>query len=137
MLFDNLSTVRPFRPALQEIIKKDEDIGALRATLKRANDEAEARAEEISVIRGEAEALKKELVAAADGAREEKSIHGVILFSQSSITIGDFLSWSRKQTSSELSTGYIVHLAGEQGWVYTMYSVVSSNVALPALPNFQ
>ena len=67
-----MSSVRPFRVPFQEIIKKDEDIGALRATLKRANDEADARADEIAAIRGEAESLKRELAAAAEGAREEE-----------------------------------------------------------------
>ena len=62
--------VRPFGVPLQEIIKKDEDIGALRASLKRANDEAAARADDIAAVRGEAEALRKELAAAAEGARE-------------------------------------------------------------------
>ena len=72
---DTLSTVdfdvRPFGIVpLQEIIKKDEDIGALRASLKRANDEAAKRADDIAAVRAEAEALRKELAAAAEGARE-------------------------------------------------------------------
>ena len=62
--------VRPFSrivPLLQEIIKKDEDIGALRASLKRANDEAAKREDDLAAVRGEAEALRKELAAAAEG----------------------------------------------------------------------
>ena len=63
--------VRPFGIVpLQEIIKKDEDIGALRASLKRANDEAAKREDDIAAVRAEAEALRKELAAAAEGARE-------------------------------------------------------------------
>ena len=65
--------VRPFFgivPLLQEIIKKDEDIGALRASLKRANDEAAKREDDLAAVRAEAEALRKELAAAAEGARE-------------------------------------------------------------------
>ena len=73
-----LTCVRP-RVPFQEIIKKDEDIGALRATLKRANDEADARADEIAAIRTEAESLRKELAAAAEGAREETVTIGVNL----------------------------------------------------------
>ena len=61
----------------QEIIKKDEDIGALRATLKRANEESDARAEEIASIRGEAEALRTELAAAAEGARDEDAMESI------------------------------------------------------------
>ena len=62
--------VRPFDVPLQEIIKKDEDIGALRASLKRANDEAAQRQDDIAAVKAEAEALRKELAAAAEGARE-------------------------------------------------------------------
>ncbi len=37
--------------SFQEIIRKDEEIGSLRTKLKHANDEADARSEEIAELR--------------------------------------------------------------------------------------
>ena len=66
---------------MQEIIKKDEECGALRASLKRANDAAAASADEAAFLQTEITAIRKELEEAADGAREEDDEEAVLFCS--------------------------------------------------------